>query len=207
MNSGQNQDGQCIDHLGSRSSQNLISQCSQCTRLPQEPRLGHTEEDQWINQCSQCNLQDSRWGYTGEESWISQYSQCQHSDSRGAGRLPIPTHGNAHLSQSYTRWSHRAEVRINGSVSFEVSDFNFTLTFCVMHVLLHVKNCAVIHSNIVSESDSDTLGTLKLGHLGHQDSTTEMASNSAATATAAAAAAATAAATAQQLTDHALQQH
>eukprot|EP00971_Amphidinium_carterae_P061723 1222198-Amphidinium_carterae.1 len=30
----------------------------------------HTEEDQWISQCSQCFLQESRWGYTGEDQWI-----------------------------------------------------------------------------------------------------------------------------------------
>eukprot|EP00971_Amphidinium_carterae_P002700 53473-Amphidinium_carterae.2 len=139
MNSGQNQDGpcsQCEEDFGS-TGQIMDSQSSHF--LP-EPRLGHTEEENQISQCSQCHYhQESRLGHTGEESWVNQFSQD--SDSWGAGWLP--THMSTHLSQSHpfdsrgagwqpTHWSAwlsqglRAKVRIMDSVKFDV---NFGLNF------------------------------------------------------------------------------
>eukprot|EP00971_Amphidinium_carterae_P122258 2420795-Amphidinium_carterae.3 len=99
MDSSQNQDGQCsqcLDHLGSRSSQNLISKCSHCTHLAKEPWLVHTEEGQ-----ESVIPPGIPVGITGEDQWISQSSQCYDSDSRRAGRLPIPTHGGARLSHMH----------------------------------------------------------------------------------------------------------
>eukprot|EP00971_Amphidinium_carterae_P348110 6490325-Amphidinium_carterae.3 len=110
----------------------MISQCSQCTHFPQESQWGHTEEGQesWI---SQSFLQESRWGYTGEDQWISQCSQCYHSYSQGAGWQP--THLSAQLSHGIKlrlRLVLRLVVRINGSVSVEIRDFN-----CMMCKMCH----------------------------------------------------------------------
>eukprot|EP00971_Amphidinium_carterae_P232781 4619811-Amphidinium_carterae.1 len=59
-----------ITHLGSRDSQNWISQCRSSL---QELRLEHTgEENQWISQCGQCHGAD----YDSDKSGQNQDGQC-----------------------------------------------------------------------------------------------------------------------------------